>query len=213
MARGSTRPSSSDAFRFVFFHKTRPGDRQSTENQNLEGEPDLAGDSDLGIFPDLEGHPGFERALSDVDPFPKARERILNGNARHANNNQRARYAPRVPPHQPGHEEVGGPLSIAFSAKWNRLRATATRRPIRWKCRPRNCCIFRHASSWTFKQTVVGYEHAMGDVLFFGRHSGQSYEDGCLQGRQLRQTREEPDLPKQFKQNFVMEWTANKRPT
>jgi len=81
VARGSTRPSSSDAFRFVFFHKTRPGDRQSTENQNLEVEPDLAGDFDLEIDPGLEGHPGFERALSDVDPFPKAREKILNGNA------------------------------------------------------------------------------------------------------------------------------------
>ena len=66
VARGSTRPSSSDAFRFVFFHKTRPGDRQSTENQNLEGEPDLAGDYDLESDPDLEGHPGFERALSDA---------------------------------------------------------------------------------------------------------------------------------------------------
>ena len=63
------------------FHKTRPEDPQSTENQNLEGEPDLAGDSDLESDPDLEGHPGFERALSDVDPFRRARERILNGNA------------------------------------------------------------------------------------------------------------------------------------
>ena len=63
------------------FHKTRPEDPHSTENQNLQGDPDLAGDSDIEIDPGLEGHPGFERALSDVDPFPKARENILNGNA------------------------------------------------------------------------------------------------------------------------------------
>ena len=129
VARGSTRPSSSGAFLFFFVHKTRPEDPQSIENHNLEGEPDLAGDFELEIDPGLEGHPGFERALSDVDPFPKARERILNGNARHANNNQRARYAPRVPPHQPGHEEDGNPFSIAFNAKWNRLNShTLTRR-------------------------------------------------------------------------------------
>ena len=93
---------------------------------------------------------------------------------------------------KPRHEEVGGPFSIAFSAKWNRLRATSTRRPLRTKCRPQSCCIYRRTTSWTFKQTVVGYEHAMGDVLSFGRHSGQSYEDGCLERRQLWQTREEP---------------------
>ena len=93
---------------------------------------------------------------------------------------------------KPRHEEVGGPFSIAFSAKWNRLRATSTRRPLRTKCRPQSCCIYRRTTSWTFKQTVVGYERAMGDVLSFGRHSGQSYEDGCLEGRQLWQTREEP---------------------
>ena len=105
------------------------GDPDPEGDRNLEGDPDLAGDSDLESDSDLEGHPGFERALSDVDPFPKARERILNGNARHANNNQRARYAPRVPPHQPGHEEVGNPFSIAFNAKWNRLNShTLTRR-------------------------------------------------------------------------------------
>ena len=53
------------------------GDPDPEGGRNLEGDPDLAGDSDLEIDPGLEWHPGFERALSDVDPFPKARERIF----------------------------------------------------------------------------------------------------------------------------------------
>ena len=47
-----------------------------------------------------------------------------------------------------------------------------------WNQMPQNWCTFKHAPSCIFRHTVVGYEHAMSGVLFFGRHTGQSYEDG-----------------------------------